>query len=131
MSSFKKVQLEFDKTNAVNSVGDINIDSLIRSGGASNYARQRREDAKKVTRKTFDEKSSTSRDSKTKRKEQNRKSSKSTAQGRKAQTKAIEDVYVAISVGEESLSTVSLHLDTQIRNLEKTQSDIRSFRHAR
>lgn len=127
MSSNKR--LTFDKTNAVQTVGTLCIQNIIGSGGPAEYARLRREETKCSERKKYEAQCGIQKtDSGSKRKFQNRKSSKLTAEGRKAHMKAMEDIDVVVTLQVHSLKRVSDHLGTKIINAEKELHRIGTYR---
>lgn len=121
-------RLTFDKTNAVEAVGSLCTQNIINSGGPSEYARLRREEKKLSERKKYKADCIVQKtDSGAKRKFQNRKSSKLTAEGRKAHMKAMEDIDVVATLQLYSLERVCDDLCSKISNAEQELQNITTF----
>lgn len=118
----------FDQASSVIRVGQLSTESVLCSGGPLQLARAHQEVAKKSEKAKYDARENARKiDPTAKRRAQNRKSSKSSSEGRKAQIKALEQMNAAAQIQEFSLFSVRLQLERDILCAERELKRIRAF----
>lgn len=105
------------------------METILRQGGPSKLVKARQELAKQVEKRKYDAVLyKHCGDARAKRRAQNRKSSKSTSEGRKAQTRTMEEISTVGAIQEHSLLVVNAHLEREISYAEKELARICMFR---
>lgn len=123
----------FDSVHAVTQVGDLSTEKVSQLGGPLRHAHMLQERAVDEERKrqslaTSPEKAD---DSKARRRAQNRRAASSSSKGRKAQTKALEELNSAICVQKHSLKRVEDELDKQLSHAKTKLELLRCLRGSR
>lgn len=119
----------FDHANSVVRVGQLSTEAIISSGGPLELARAHREVAKRSEKARYDSRESGSKcDPTAKRRAQNRKSSKSASEGRKAQIRALEQMNTTVQIQAFSLISVRYQLEREIFFAERQLQRFRNFR---
>lgn len=111
-------------------VGSISSELVVQTGGPIEHAMICGEVAKKCEKRRYDAKASPSgnQNSKSRRRAQNRKSSKSTSEGRKTHTAAMVELNFAVTVQDYSLTRTMGILDEQIKKAELELDQLRRVR---
>lgn len=134
MSSNPNLSIETD--GVVNSVKNVQMEKVVQSGSAENYAVIKGKEARRKARERFERKntvqsSNTAPRKESRRRMQNRMYKSTSTAAKQAIDDTFEEVHNAASVQEHSLQMVSKHLGEQREQAEKDLSEIRKHNQKR
>lgn len=120
----------FDATKSVSQVGSISTEAMIPSGGPIEHANVQKERAAQAEKERYDRsgRKLKNKDLSLRRREQNRKSSKSVSEGQRTFSRVVQEMNVAIVVQDHSLRRTNDRLDEQIEDCKRELGSGRSSR---